>query len=104
MESDLSHATDPIPGTRFILGLLKAGAPESYSIRRQGATYTALANDPIGAMYGGLDLADAIRLGTLVTLADSEHQPYIARRGIKFNIPLDVRTPSYSDAGNCSRA
>jgi hypothetical protein len=54
-------------------------------------------------MYGGLDLAEAIRLGTLATLADSDHHPYIAQRGIKFNIPLDVRTPSYSDAGDSAQ-
>jgi hypothetical protein len=30
--------------------------------------------------------------------------PYIAYRGIKFNIPLDARTPSYSDAGDSAQA
>jgi hypothetical protein len=48
-------------------------------------------------MYGGLDVAEAIRLGTIEKLADSDHSPHIEQRGIKFNIPLDVRTPSYSD-------
>ena len=43
--------------------------------------------DPAGAMYGGLDIAEAIRTGTLDALKDSDHQPHIARRGIKFNIP-----------------
>ena len=33
----------------------------------------------------------------------TEHAPYIARRGIKFNIPLDARTPSYSDAGDAAQ-
>ena len=51
-------------------------------------------------MYGGLDLAEAIRLGTLADLKDSDHAPYIERRGIKFNIPLDLRTPSYSDSSD----
>jgi hypothetical protein len=58
--------------------------------------------DTAGAMYGGLDIAEAIRTGTLVSLKDSEHSPHIAKRGIKFNLPLDLRTPSYSD--NCSSA
>ena len=49
-------------------------------------------------MYGGLDVAEAVRLETLADLKDSDHTPaFIERRGIKFNIPLDVRTPSYSD-------
>ena len=55
--------------------------------------------DAVGAMYGGIDVAEAIRLGTLTGLAGGTHQPFIVRHGIKFNIPLDVRTPSYSYAG-----
>ena len=34
-----------------------------------------------------------IRTGTLDSLQDSQHRPHIAQRGIKFNIPLDLRTP-----------
>ena len=37
------------------------------------------------------------------TLRDSDHTPYIAQRGIKFNIPLDARTPSYSDTGDAAQ-
>ena len=55
-------------------------------------------------MYGGLDIAEAIRLGTLDSLKDSEHQPHIQRRGIKFNIPLDLRTPSYTCCSDAAQA
>jgi len=34
---------------------------------------------------------------------DGEHTPFIERRGIKFNIPLDARTLSYSDAGDAAQ-
>ena len=85
----------------------KAG-PQSYAIRRltrEGrTTIVAFAGDPPGAMYGGLDLAEAIRLGTLDQLADSDHSPHIEKRGIKFNVPLDVRTPSYSDNSDAAQA
>jgi alpha-glucuronidase len=85
----------------------KAG-PQSYAIRRltrEGrTTIVAFAGDPPGAMYGGLDLAEAIRLGTLDQLADSDHSPHIETRGIKFNVPLDVRTPSYSDNSDAAQA
>ena len=81
--------------------------PQGYSIRklhvRDSTTYVVLAADPVGAMYGGLDLAEAIRLGTLAETADGDHMPFIENRGIKFNIPLDVRTPSYSDAGDSAQ-
>jgi hypothetical protein len=50
-----------------------------------------------------MDLAEAIRLDTLGTLMSSDHTPFISRRGIKFNIPLDARTPSYSDAGDSAQ-
>jgi hypothetical protein len=62
--------------------------------------------DADGAMYGGLDIAEALRLGTLETLlADSRvHTPHVFNRGIKFNIPLDQRTPTYSDRNTSSQA
>jgi hypothetical protein len=82
-------------------------AAQAYSIRKLdaigGSTYVVLAVDPVGAMYGGLDLAEVVHLGTLASLKDSDHSPFIANRGIKFNIPLDARTPSYSDAGDSAQ-
>ncbi len=64
--------------------------------------------DASGAMYGGLDVAEALRLGPAAVnslRADTRvHAPYIAERGIKFNLPLDLRTPSYSDGSDNARA
>jgi hypothetical protein len=60
--------------------------------------------DAEGAMYGGMDLAEAVKLGTAATLAASDHAPRIERRGIKFNAPLDARTPSYSDNSDAAQA
>ena len=86
---------------------MKHNGPQSYSIRRQeqgnAVTIAVLGTDPTGAMYGALDLAEAVRLGTLGDLRDSDHAPRIERRGIKFNIPLDVRTPGYSDSGDSAQ-
>ncbi len=83
-------------------------APQSYGIRVQQAqgrrTITVRGTDATGVMYGGLDLAEAIRLGTLETLRDSDHTPHIAQRGIKFNIPLDKRQPSFDDNGTSGQA
>ncbi len=80
------------------LAPLKSDKPQSYSIRNKDRTVVVLGADPAGAMYGGLDVAETVRLGALLFgQADSDHSPHIDRRGIKFNIPLDVRTPSYSD-------
>jgi len=80
--------------------------PQGYRIERMEspAGFRITGGDPTGAMYGGLDIAEAIRIHALGDLAEGEHRPYIKRRGIKFNIPLDVRTPSYSDNGDSFQA
>lgn len=82
--------------------------PEAYAIRVSatpvGRRYVVHGADPTGAMYGGLDLAEAIRTGSLAEVRDGEHQPHIEQRGIKFNIPLDLRTPSYSDPADAAQA
>jgi len=80
------------------------GVPQSYRIERNGGTVRVAGADLAGLIYGGLDVAEAIRLGTFPDLESSEHQPYIAQRGIKFNIPLDLRTPSYSDNSDAAQA
>ncbi len=87
---------------------LNGDAPQSYALKKiadaSDPTYIVLAADPTGAMYGGLDLAEGVRLGTLADLKDSDHSPRIAFRGIKFNIPLDRRTPTYSDNSDSAQA
>jgi len=80
---------------------------QCYSIRVKAAgsqkVIYVLSDDKTGAMYGGLDIAEAIRLGTIGLISDSDSKPYLERRGIKFNIPLDLRTPSYSDMGDAAQ-
>lgn len=87
---------------------LEKTSPQSYAIRRAGQggrrTVAVLAADAAGAMYGGLDLAEAVRTGTLDAIAEADHSPYIAQRGFKFNIPLDLRTPSYSDNSHAAQS
>jgi hypothetical protein len=87
------------------LGLkpLSTSNEQAYAIRVKKNLYVVLGADAAGAMYGGFDLAEAIRLGTLAELKDADHSPQIAARGIKFNIPLDARTPSYSDNSDAAQ-
>jgi hypothetical protein len=75
-------------------------------VRKDGnrRVITVRGTDETGAMYGGLDIAEAIRIGTIDSLQDSDHKPHIQRRGIKFNIPLDLRTPSYTDCSDAAQA
>ena len=75
-----------------------AGTPESFKIKRIGSDCIRITGaDAAGAMYGGLEAAELIRIGGLDRVRDDQQRPYMAMRGTKFNCPLDVRTPSYTD-------
>ena len=56
-----------------------------------------------GAMYGGLEVAEQIRVYGLDSIKNTHQNPYMAMRGTKFNIPLDARTPSYSDLSDAAQ-
>jgi hypothetical protein len=78
---------------------------QCYRIERTPAgSIRVTGGDAAGAMYGGLDVAEAVRLEALPDLAAGERKPHVERRGIKFNIPLDLRTPSYSDCSDSFQA
>ena len=78
--------------------------PESFSIEKgRNGTILVIGVDPAGAMYGGLELAEMIRIGGLEGVQETSQSPYMAMRGTKFNIPFDVRTPSYSDASDIAQ-
>ena len=101
---------DEAHATRVALTVEKdaKATAQGYSIRVQNEggrrVITVRGADAAGAMYGGLDVAEAVRTGTLDSLKDSDHKPHIAQRGIKFNIPLDLRTPSYTDSSDAAQA
>lgn len=78
---------------------------QGYAIRQtaRGACWV-IGSDEAGAMYGGLYVAERIRLyNGLESLDNASCAPSIVRRGIKFNIPLDARTPSYDDTGDAAQ-
>ena len=85
-------------------GTLKS---EGYSIRtgsKDGqTTYWVVGADAAGVMYGGLELAEVIRVDDLAGIEEVDHNPYMAMRGTKFNCPLDVRTPSYTDVSDVAQ-
>ncbi len=63
-------------------------------------TFWALGSDNRGVMYGGLSLAEKLRFNSSVESSiEAKESPYIKKRGIKFNIPLDRRTPTYDSRG-----
>jgi hypothetical protein len=91
---------------RIVFDIYKTGmGPQAFRIRREGAdTIRVVGGDSLGAMYGGLELAEAISLGGgLKGVRELARKPYIFRRGLKFNIPLDARSSSYDDTGTCAQ-
>ena len=65
--------------------------------------YWALGGDRIGAMYGGIHIGEIVAAGSLANFQDEDKTPYIHKRGLKFNIPLDKRTPSFDDGGTSAK-
>ncbi len=76
--------------------------PEGFRIKKAGGKITVIGKDDAGAMYGGLDLAETIRSEGVAAVKEKTQNPYLQMRGVKFNIPLDVRTPSYSDSSDAA--
>jgi hypothetical protein len=77
---------------------------EGYALRKQSGngytTWWVIGGAESGGMYGGLDIAELVMLdGHFGGIKELTRNPFIGNRGIKFNIPLDARTPSYSDSG-----
>jgi hypothetical protein len=75
---------------------------EGFSIKRfNDNTIIIESRDVNELMYGGLDIAEQIELYGAVK--ETTTKPYIKKRGIKFNIPLDARTPGYDDTGDSAQ-
>ena len=77
---------------------------QSYTIHVSDKTIEIAGGDENGLLYGGLEAAEQIALGGgPEAVKESEGSPTVLNRGIKFNIPLDMRTPSYTDAGDAAQ-
>lgn len=76
---------------------------QAYALRVTGGDngkgYWVIGGERIGTMYGGIHIGEVVQGGSLAKLKDEDQSPYIFKRGLKFNIPLDSRTPSFDDRG-----
>ncbi|MDF2483902.1 MAG: hypothetical protein K0R46_70 [Herbinix sp.] len=74
---------------------------QGYHRTCRGNCITIASAGEAGMMYGILDLEREIcHAGGIEGISDREVKPYLNNRGIKLNIPLDARTPSYSDSSD----
>lgn len=92
---------------RLVLRVVGGGAPESFRIRVTGdgaaREIRIEGADPAGTMYGALEVAETIRLDGPAAVRDLDRTPHLRVRGMKFNAPLDARTPSYSDPSDAAQ-
>ena len=82
------NAASDIPPEGFRLSASRAGDCSTIAVE---------ASDEAGVMYGLMEAAEQIAVGSVEGVQPCLKTPYMPLRGVKFNIPLDVRTPSYSD-------
>jgi hypothetical protein len=76
---------------------------EGFTIRTGSEGIMISGADGAGLMYGGLELSEQIGLYGLEDVKETTQNPYMELRGTKFNIPLDARTPSYSDVSDAAQ-
>ena len=86
---------------------LPSASSEGYSIRKKADTMSTdwyiIGADKNGALYGGEDFSRVVQLNGFQSVSELDKKPYVANRGIKFNIPLDARTPGYSDNSDAAQ-
>ncbi len=106
----LADAGYAVEGTqadlKIVFEIFRTGmGPQAFRIRKEGDNVIRIVGgDSLGAMYGGLELAEMVTLGgDLLGVQEKARKPYIFRRGLKFNIPLDARSPSYDDTGTAAQ-
>jgi hypothetical protein len=71
---------------------------QAYALRtttNSSLNYWVIGGDAVGAMYGGLQLAENLSVNALTNTYNSEESPYLRYRGMKLNLPLDKRIPTY---------
>ncbi|TBN02953.1 carbohydrate-binding family 6 protein [Hyunsoonleella flava] len=77
--------------------------PEGFKIDIANNRIEVIGHDKAGLMYGALELAEQIKLYGIDDVKPMVRNPYLEIRGPKFNIPLDVRTPSYTDVSDAAQ-
>ena len=98
---EINAAIEEIGGKDLKISLIvktDQSSPEAFQIQTEKGKITVIGSDAKGAMYGGLEVAEYIKLGIPIT--NVSRSPFVKKRGIKFNIPLDARSPSYDDGGD----
>ena len=107
LDEQVDTQLDLVKQLAVVGGVPQGLKPEGFAIRhvQQDAqnTYWVLGADSAGVMYGGLEIAEIISANGLDAVKDDLQNAYMSKRGTKFNCPLDLRTPSYSDMSDAGQ-
>lgn len=80
-------------------GTIPTGLGEqAYSLRttkRKKSSYWVLGGDANGAMYGAFQIAENISASGYSGTYNNQETPFLLNRGMKLNMPLDKRIPTY---------
>jgi hypothetical protein len=71
---------------------------QAYAIRTTNSPqkcYWVIGGDAVGAMYGALQMAENIASNSFNGTYNLEESPFMLNRGVKLNLPLDKRVPTY---------
>ncbi len=85
------------------MALNDALSEQAFSIKSTKKTIRIEGGNHTGLMYGAIELGDLIALGYDLHNLDLQKTPFHKDRGIKLNIPLDARCPSYDDSGDAAQ-
>ena len=104
LQFGLSQLKPHLPSNHILTISLDASLGEqAYRIHSEKKSIQLRGGSPEGLLYGCFELAERIRFGEDPSTLDIHAEPYIKRRGLKMNIPLDARCPSYDDSGTSAR-
>lgn len=103
-ELEAVASTSPsVPNLKIQLQVSGLYADQSYKIDQRGKKLV-ITGDELGVMYGALEVAEWVKTGRDLSLLNGKTgEPFVTNRGLKFNIPLDARAPSYDDTGDAAQ-
>lgn len=76
---------------------------QAYSISVNEKTVSIKGGDDSGLMYGGLEVAEQIKLYGAEGITAASAAPYVLNRGYILNCPLDMRSPAYCTPGDAAQ-
>lgn len=105
LNAALMQAKDDEGWTIALQGVDETLGAQAYKITVADKTITVVGGDDAGLMYGGLEVAEQIALNdSIAAVTGTENAPDIFKRGIRYIVSMDMRTPGYSDPGDSNQA